>query len=72
MQHISEEARHALFFKTLIRKVVPKGCPTFEPQYLLAGEESENYFQSIDWYAEKDLLLSGSGLQKRSIFPLVK
>ena len=63
LQHISEETRHALFFKALIHKVNPKSCPTFEPQYLLAGDEAEDYFQSIDRYAEKDLSLNKHNLQ---------
>ncbi len=65
LQHISEEARHALFFKTLIRKIHPQSCPTFESQYLLAGEEAEEYFQSIDRQAEKDVSFNEHKLHGR-------
>ena len=55
LQHISEEARHALFFKKLACQVNAKACLTFELQYLLAGKAAENYFQAIDHKAEEDL-----------------
>ena len=55
LQHISEEARHALYFKNLAYRLSPGDCPTFEEQYLLKGEMAENYFQNIDHQAEQEL-----------------
>ncbi len=55
LQHIREETGHALFFKTLSRKISKKYCPSFETPYLMEGKKAENYFQSIDHHAEKNL-----------------
>lgn len=55
LQHISEEARHAFYFKNLAHRLSPEDCPTFEEDYLINGEASEFYFQSIDHKAEEDL-----------------
>ena len=53
LQHISEEARHAFYFKNLAHKVSPKDCLTFEPQYLIKGNLSEDYFQAVDHKVEE-------------------
>ncbi len=76
LQHISEEARHAWFFKSLISKVNTQGathlstnttnktpCPTFETQYLLKGSLAEDYFQAIDHKAEEELSAIASPLK---------
>ena len=55
LQHISEEARHAFYFKNLAHKLSPSDCPNFEEKYLLKGASSENYFQAIDHKAEEEL-----------------
>ncbi len=55
LQHISEEARHAFYFKHLAHKLSPVDCPTFEDIYLIKGSASEDYFQAIDHKAEEDL-----------------
>ena len=60
LQHISEEARHAFYFKNLAHKLSPTDCPSFEDNYLIKGTASEDYFQSIDHKAEKDLTDSPS------------
>ena len=60
LQHISEEARHAFYFKNLAHKLSPTDCPSFEEQYLIKGKESEDYFQAIDHKAEEDLIHSPS------------
>lgn len=48
--HISEEARHALFFKRLCDKNFEGACPTYSEDYLLAGKAASDYFQSLDRY----------------------
>ncbi|MDE0118509.1 MAG: hypothetical protein OXM55_00685 [Bdellovibrionales bacterium] len=60
LQHISEEARHAFYFKNLAHKLSPSDCPTFEDIYLIKGSASEDYFQAIDHKAEKNLTDSPS------------
>ena len=55
LQHISEEARHAFYFKNLARKVSSKDCPTFEPHYLIKGDLSEDYFQAVDHKVEEEV-----------------
>ena len=55
LQHISEEARHAFYFKNLAHKVSPKDTPTFEPQYLIKGDLSEDYFQAVDHKVEEEV-----------------
>lgn len=37
LQHISEEARHAFYFKNLAHKLSPADCPNFEEEYLIKG-----------------------------------
>ncbi len=48
LEHISEEARHAVYFKHFSQRVSPNQYPTFEEKFLLDGESSEDYFQAID------------------------
>ena len=57
LQHISEEARHALFFKSLIKKVYDKPgfCSDFANEYLLTGPAAEDYFQNLDHKAQEEL-----------------
>ena len=55
LQHISEEARHAFYFKNLAYKLSPADCPNFEEVYLINGSSSEDYFQAIDHKAEEEL-----------------
>ena len=55
LQHISEEARHAFYFKNLAYKLSPSDCPNFEESYMIKGSSSENYFQNIDHKAEEEL-----------------
>ena len=60
LQHISEEARHAFFFKNLAHKLSPADCPNFTEDYLIKGSASEDYFQAIDHKAEEALTNSSS------------
>ncbi len=55
LQHISEEARHAFYFKNLAYKLSPSDCPNFEESYMIKGSSSEDYFQNIDHKAEEEL-----------------
>ena len=55
LQHISEEARHAFYFKNMAHKLSPADCPNFEEAYMIKGTSSEDYFQSIDHKAEEEL-----------------
>ena len=55
LQHISEEARHAFYFKNLAHKLSPADCPNFKEDYLIKGSASEDYFQAIDYKAEDEL-----------------
>ena len=60
LQHISEEARHAFYFKNLAHKISSIDCPNFEEEYLIKGPASEDYFQAIDHKAEEELVNSPS------------
>lgn len=55
LQHISEEARHAFYFKKLARQVSKNDCPDFQEQYLIKGSISEDYFQSLDHKTAEEL-----------------
>ena len=55
LQHISEEARHAFYFKNLAHKLSPADCSDFHETRLIKGAESEDYFQAIDHKAEEEL-----------------
>jgi len=56
LQHISEEARHAFYFKKLAHNLSPKDCINFEENYLIKGDKSEQYFQDIDHKVQEDLV----------------
>ena len=58
LEHISEETRHAYFFKKLSHKVLPGACPSYRESELLAGKESEKYFQFLDHMVTKELGMS--------------
>lgn len=58
LQHISEEARHAFYFKNMAHKLSPSDCPNFEETYMIKGSFSEDYFQNIDHKAEEELVNS--------------
>ena len=53
LQHIAEEARHAYFFKKMLESQFPGVCPTFDRQYLLAGEKAHRYFQNLDHFVDQ-------------------
>ena len=55
LQHISEEARHAFYFKKWARIVSKEACPDFQEQYLIKGRLSEDYFQSLDHKTAEEL-----------------
>ena len=55
LQHISEEARHAFYFKKLARQVSKEDCPNFQEKYLIKGSLSEDYFQSLDHKTAEEL-----------------
>lgn len=48
LEHIAEETRHAFYIKKLAQKISPDTCPTYEEDYLLAGNNAEKYFQQLD------------------------
>ena len=54
LQHISEEARHAFYFKKLALKLNAE-ITNFKEENLLRGQDSEKYFQALD-YKTADLL----------------
>lgn len=53
LQHASEEARHALFFKRMSEKTEPGLCPDYHNGNMLAGYPAFRYFQSIDILADR-------------------
>ena len=58
LEHISEEVRHAYFFKSLSEKAFPGTCVGYHDRELLAGRESEDYFQSLDVMVTEELVMS--------------
>lgn len=48
LKHAAEEARHAYYLKSQIRKLDYDGCETFEPSELLAPIESFQYLHRLD------------------------
>ena len=52
LEHINEEARHSLFFKSLAQKVAQKNL-SFKEDELLASQAGSDYFQQIDQYTVK-------------------
>lgn len=56
VEHIAEEARHALFFKKLAHKVCPSEKElTYGESDLLEGKQSERYFQDLDAMVTEEL-----------------
>ncbi len=53
LQHASEEARHAHFFKRMSEKTGPGLCPDYQKENLLAGYPAFRYFQSLDIMADR-------------------
>jgi hypothetical protein len=47
LRHAAEEARHALFFKTMARREAG-ASPAFDPGTLLCGASANRYIQSLD------------------------
>ena len=62
LEHIAEETRHAYFFKGLSEKVLPGACPNYRDSELLAGRQSEEYFQALDSLVSNELGSSVSRL----------
>ena len=52
LDHIFEEARHSLFFKTLAQKTAQKNL-SFKEHELLAGPSASAYFQQVDHYNKR-------------------
>ena len=48
LQHILEEARHALFFKNIVTKHFKINCKTYENKFLLGDNAAQTYFQELD------------------------
>jgi hypothetical protein len=48
LKHAAEEARHAYYLKKQIQKVAVTDCPTYEPAYLLAPNDSHAYLNRLD------------------------
>lgn len=46
LRHAAEEARHALFFKSMARR--ESGASDFQPESLLCGWSANRYIQSLD------------------------
>ena len=50
LDHISEETRHSLFFKTLAQKIAKKEM-SFKDHEMILGEQAFRYFQAVDHYS---------------------
>lgn len=48
LKHAAEEARHAYYLKSQIRKLEYEGCKTYRPHELLAPIESFQYLHRLD------------------------
>ncbi|TDQ11094.1 hypothetical protein [Pedobacter metabolipauper] len=48
LKHAAEEHRHAFYLKKQLIKLGEKGCPTYEPKYLLAPYSSRYYLNKLD------------------------
>lgn len=48
LTHISEEARHALFFKKMSLRVMPDLCRDYREAALLVPSAADRYFQQLD------------------------
>lgn len=48
LKHAAEEARHAYYLKSQIRKIAYNGCTTYEPESILAPIQSFQYLPQLD------------------------
>ena len=48
LSHAAEEARHALFYKKMVRKIDPPAPTDFDFNRMLCGYSGFRYFQSLD------------------------
>lgn len=55
LEHIAEEARHALFFKRLANKISPQDCKNYESRFLILADRTEAYFQTLDQKIHQEL-----------------
>lgn len=67
LNHASEEARHALFFKRKISKLDPQFRPTYKNNELLAGISGKIYFQRLDAMVKRNLSLTSFQSEKNRI-----
>jgi hypothetical protein len=55
LKHAAEEHRHAFYLKKQIGKLTDVGCPTYEPDYLLAPISSKHYLHQLDMQCSRYL-----------------
>ncbi|WP_370088735.1 hypothetical protein [Ekhidna sp.] len=67
LKHAAEEARHAYYLKSQIKKTGFEGCKTYLPHELLAPVQSFQYLQALDTsisrYLKNELGFSGNELR---------
>lgn len=67
LKHAAEEARHAYYLKSQIKKTGFEGCKTYLPHELLAPVHSFQYLHALDTsisrYLKNDLALAGNKLK---------
>ena len=56
LRHLAEEARHAHFFKRMIRKVQPDADPAYKKDELLCGFAAARYFHKLDARVRSEVL----------------
>lgn len=67
LKHAAEEHRHAFYLKRQLERLTPGGCPTYQPDYLLAPFSSKYYLNKLDLetsrYLRDTLFLAGAELK---------
>ena len=67
LKHAAEEARHAYYLKSQIKKTGVKGCKTYQPHELLAPIQSFQYLHALDTsisrYLKNEFGFSGTELR---------
>ena len=73
LRHLAEEARHAQFFKMMIRRVKPDANWNYSREYLFCGFAGARYFNSLDagvkkFLDQKEYVQKFSALEKTDLF----
>ena len=67
LKHAAEEHRHAFYLKKQMERLTPGGCPTYQPDYLLAPFSSKYYLNKLDLetsrYLRNTLFFNGAELK---------